>query len=297
MAVPKETFPGFIYLDLNHPLVAWECYRGTLISSYVDASNNAQTTSLRVAGLIHGSNINFANELLFDHIRSQYFPSAVSRLRCLYAFDNRKCAESVTSWGGHFTIENLVDVGVSANNLTRADANWITYAKRENGLIKESYIPHIHDYWRGIPYPNEQPQWECLIDGYAIVWGTEHKNKAYQIIREQMPDVLGLLEISRIAETMGFYLGHIYPRIFRINHSDFKLAYLIDMHDLKDNYGNFIEQFEKYQGPVNQQDFKQLFNENDVLKYTVPDLREYEKTFSLSDHILYGLSSLKIHSI
>lgn len=112
-----------------------------------------------------------------------------------------------------------------------------------------------------------------------------------------MPDALGLLELSKIAEAIGFYLGHIYPRIFRKSQSSFKLGYIIDMHDLNDNYGVFIEQFEKYSGPINHRDFQKLFNEDGDLKYTVPNLREYEKKFTLSNQQLYGLSSLKIHGL
>jgi hypothetical protein len=299
MNIPKQTLPGAICLDLEHPLVAWECYRGALISTYVDASNNVQNTSLRIANLIRGNNINLANELLFENIRENYFPSTVSRMQCIYAFENKTTAENAcNSWGGHFHVDNLVDVGIGANNITKVDANWITYADREkNNLIKQNYIPCIHDYWRGAPYPNKQPQWELLVDGYAIIWGTEHRNRAYQIIKEQMPDSLGLLEISRIAETIGFYLGHIRPKIFRISQSSFKLAYIIDVHDLNDNYGKFIERFEKYNGPVNHKDFKELFNEDGGLKYTVPDLKKYEKVFTLSNQQLYGLANLKIHDV
>lgn len=163
MNIPKHTLPGFICLDLEHPLVAWECYRGTLISAYVDASNNIQNTSLRIANLIRGSNINLANELLFEHVRKNYFQAAVSRMSCLYAFENKISAKSICeseSWGGgHFHINNLVDVGIGANNITKVDANWITCADREkNGLIKQSYIPCIHNYWSGIVYPNKTPQ-------------------------------------------------------------------------------------------------------------------------------------------
>jgi hypothetical protein len=93
MDLPKKIFKGFVYLNIEHPLVAWECYRGALISSYKNASNQVVDMSLFMANKIHsGDNINLANELLFENVRLQDYPMAVSRLKCLYVFDNKDTA-------------------------------------------------------------------------------------------------------------------------------------------------------------------------------------------------------------
>ncbi len=299
MELPKKIFKGFVYLNIEHPLVAWECYRGALISSYKNASNQVIDMSLFMANKISsGDNINLANELLFENVRLQYYPMVVSRLKCLYVFDNEHSAIAAQSWDEHFKSENLVELGVGAYNDTKVDANWVTFAERDkSGLIKSDYISSIKRYWSGEPYPNKTPHWEVLVEGYGIVWGIEHKQRAYQIIKEVMPKCLGLLEISRIAESMGFYLGHIFPHISRLSPSVYKLSYMMDMHELNDNYGAFIERLEQYKGPINYADAAQLFDEQKRLIITAGDLREYEKNFSISQTNLHNYNGWKTHTI
>lgn len=281
-----KTLPGYIYLDLEHPLVAWECYRGALISPYMKPLNNVYGTSMLIANIINsGNNINLANEFLFEHVRAKDFPTAVSRLACIYAFEDKTLAHAAENWGSHFKYKDgLIEVGIGANHLTRVDANWITQAERdEKGLITKEYVPSIRKYWSGEPY-NSKPHWELLIDGHAVVWGTTQRTKAYDLIKEQMPKTLGLLELSRIAESMGFNLGHIHPAIYKINQQDYKLVYLGDMNDLNKNPEIFIKSLMQYSGPINHQDCATLFDKNGNMNCTVPDLRKYEKKFSLSTY-------------
>src|SRR3990167_3840117 len=184
---------GFIYLDITHPLVAWECYRGVLMPP--SSSPVINHPSIMTAGMLQtGDNERLSNELLIESIRSQKFPKSVSRLKCIFVFNDEHVAKKpvIERWGGHFQSQNLAKVEVYENNRSVVDANWITYAEKDsNGLIKERYIENIIKYWKGEPY-NDTPAWECLIDGKVIICGTELRKLAYEVVKQEMPKALEL---------------------------------------------------------------------------------------------------------
>ena len=283
----KKIFSGFVYLDIKHSLVAWECYRGALISPYVIDSLEAYHPSLRVANIIRASNnITLANELLFEYVRKKEFSPKVSRLRCFYAFPDKKLAKAAKKWGEHFgSQENLVKTKIKATNITMADANWVTNFKQtKNNLLDKVPLDSIRKYWSGT-------HWEYLVEGRAIIYGTEVRKRSYQIIKNSMlPNVLELLEISRIAETVESNLGHICPYITRISDTAFKLAYIMDMQDA--NNPSFLGKLKENKMLVNFNDLKPI----DPINFMIPDLRCYEKIFSLSGFNLYDFSGMRIHT-
>ena len=61
----------------------------------------------------------------------------------------------------------------------RHDANWITHAPIDKrGRIKsEEWIPK---YWSGKEYPGKIPVWELIVQGRAVICGTELRERAYQ---------------------------------------------------------------------------------------------------------------------
>ena len=79
---------AFAYLNVDHPVVAWAVYRGTLVSAAaVDsaAADSARPVSMMFAGMIqHQANARFQNELLIDSIRRQRHADQVSRLAGMY---------------------------------------------------------------------------------------------------------------------------------------------------------------------------------------------------------------------
>lgn len=284
---------GFIFLDIEHPLVAWECYRGLLISPFPIQDTDDFHPSIMMANTIYSNNnVKLLNELLFESVRFRDYPKEVSRLKCIYFFKDKESTIKATEWKNHFCTDNLVEVGIEARNITRADANWITYADRTaNGIIKNEYIPKIKHYWSGEPFPNEKPQWEYLLDGRAIIKGTEVRKSAYTQIQNKIPDALEVLEIARLGAILNSDIGHIIPYIHRISSDKFKLEYLIDFKDA--NNEDFIQKLRNYDGPKNHQDLMKNIHRP---YFTIPDLSEYSIEFSLSMTNLYGFSSLKIHT-
>lgn len=207
------TREGFIYLDIEHPVVAWNVYRGVLLArESIWKQHGHGAISMRVAGMFDSNDsTRMQSELAIDAIRATEFPSAVSRLSGLFVFDEVESALGAeqVAWGGHINSEYLTDVGISYRNATRLDANWITQMLNPDASLRSGWETLARAYWKGGPSREAPPIWELLIDGHATVWGTQLREQAYDVVKSRFPKSLGLLEESRIAAHLGFSLGHI----------------------------------------------------------------------------------------
>lgn len=234
-------FEGFIYLDVEHPVVAWNVYRGVLLSQSLIAKCNpvGEFLSMAHAGIAIDRNWErFRFEQVLEDHRRRNFPSKISRLRGLFVFDTPESALAVAedeAWGRpgtHIRTENLTDVGVSTNSsITRLDANWITWMLKLRYSGNQAWETGIHEYWSGVVCPHyNTPIWEQLVDGAVTIWGAELRKRAYEIVAKQAPLSLSLLEISRIAAGLGSDLGHATARI--TDEGDHQLlSFHIDMQD------------------------------------------------------------------
>jgi hypothetical protein len=281
-------FPGFIYLDINHPLVAWETYRGILISANQIENDEEKHPSMMLAGMIRvNNNTRLANELLIEQIRSNEFPEKVSRLQGLFLFRDIESAQKATAWGGFFIKENLVEVDAYTEiEPKKLDANWITHLKRHNGIITEDSIDDIRKYWSGEPF-DSNPCWEYLINGSIKIIGTTVRKRAYELIKKSMPTSLGFLELSRLALLLNSDLGHCIPWIRRVSPTEFELCFIMDFKDAKSEV--FLKKLESYNGPKNTGDL------NPTSNLVPPDLRQFFCKFKISIGNLYGYSNMKIH--
>lgn len=210
-------FEGFMYLDIDDPIVAWNTYRGVLISQklvergmYGDCVPALSVTMARILMYGNWERLEFEHEL--ENSRANAFPHRVSRLTGLYVFDTPESALAAAGeWDGHIDLEKLTDVGISAApNRTRVDANWITWMLREREAQNPEWRHGIHPYWSSEPCPFfPEAIWEVLVDGAVTVWGTRLRKQAYDLIRQEWPMSLALLEQSRLAAALGSDLGHI----------------------------------------------------------------------------------------
>lgn len=211
-------FEGFMYLDVENPLVAWNAYRGILVSQKIVQRSIKEAlvpalsmTAARMFMDRDWGRLAFEYEL--EEVRTRNFPTKVSRLNCLFVFDEPESALAAASdenWGGHICTDNLTDVGVSASpNCTRVDANWISWMLQARQGEAE-WRSGIQPYWTGNPCPHfRQPTWEVLLDGAVTIWGTALRQRAYEITRERSPSAVALLEQSRLAASLGSDLGHV----------------------------------------------------------------------------------------
>lgn len=192
---------AYIFLNVDDPICAWCAYRGALVSARLNGENGF--LSVWLAGLMRSNNPQrISREFQLEQVRRNHFPQFPSRLSSIYCFLKIEDAKKAASlWGGPFCDSNLIEV--SLGNVIpshRFDSNWISYYSHIVGS-QNSTPSWMHQYWRGDPCPYDchDPIWETLIEGRAVVLGTEVRKRAYEIIKSCFPESLGVLEIARIA--------------------------------------------------------------------------------------------------
>lgn len=248
-------FEGFMYLDIENPIVAWNVYRGVLISQAVAQKNISEgiisSLSMMVARIFADRNW---NRLKFEHELEQHrnlsYPDKVSRLTGIFVFDEPESALAAASdeqWGGHISHENLTDVGVwSSGNQTRLDANWISWMLRIRNEGSSEWQAGIKPYWDGTPCPHfPEPIWEVLMHGTVTIWGTTLRNRAYEVIRSTSPNSVALLEQARLAAMLGSSLGHT-SALVKIVDEKQVMSFHIDMRDAtNEDYINRLNEYKK----------------------------------------------------
>ncbi|MHA7681576.1 hypothetical protein [Cupriavidus sp. PET2-C1] len=272
---------GFIYLDIEHPVVAWNTYRGSLMSREQIWTQHGQgAVSLRLANIFDSGDFRrLQSELAIDAIRVRDFPSAVSRLSGMFVFDEVESALAAeqAAWGGHIDSEYLTDVGLTYGTATRVDANWITRMLDADANLVPGWEQLAIKYWSGEDCCGT-PIWELLVDGSATVWGTRLRNQAYEVIRSRYPQSLGLLEESRIAALLGFSLGHISSwLIHKGDHAELAF-YLDNTLDGDPRYRAAVEQHIRT-APPDSVNARALLASPSVAR--LPDLTSYSKLLPL----------------
>ncbi len=89
---------------------------------------------------------------------------------------------------------------------THADTRWIDrYIMNSPDPLNEIGVDWMDEYWRGTKYPwrgdldiPEQPLIECLVDGTALIYGTELRMEGYSLVEKLAPDLVGILEKGRL---------------------------------------------------------------------------------------------------
>lgn len=272
----------FAYLDTESVPVAWALVRGVLVSADCVAPNTPETNafvSFMLAGMLQcEARTRFYNESLIEEIRAKEFPEQISRLRGLYFFPTKEDAKAAISqgWGAHFSEQNLLELRLYPNQtITKVDANWITYAKRDAGQLDANNLEWVRAYWRGETCPcGQAPAWELIAAGEAVVLDIEVRRRCYDWLRQQFPDSWVLIEMSHLAGEVGTRGGLIAPFIRRIDDEQVELGYVwrdAEFHDLA-----VIEAIKHHSGAGY---LGQLLRETPEWK--IPDLRPYFRRFRL----------------
>jgi len=268
---------AYVFLDIEHPCLAWNVYRGTLISpdQLLDAKQAAVT--LMMAGIINTLNsVRLTNELIIEEVRMQRYSNKPSRLRSLYFFIDEQAANKAINWGNHFKLKNLVEVGIRhTENANRFDADWITHAPtNEHGLLDKKQLSWIDYYWSGNP-KSTAPHWEYLLNGYAVIYGTLVRENAYKLLKNQFQKSMAILEFARLAAWFDLDFGYIVPIVMKKNENSFKLRWAINHNE--ELLQKLAVELSAYKGPVN-------FNDLQTNEFVLPDLRPYFIDFELQQH-------------
>lgn len=276
------------FLDIRRPLVAWEVYRGIIISSGNINDKRFRPLSLWHTGILkeylRGGNIKIINEIRTETIRRKVYPQEISRLEGIYLFQDRESAvRAVKEWGGtgsKFNVDYLTEVEILPGaRITKADSQWVTFKFGDRDTKDNSWI---ENYWKGIPY-SKDPHWELIVDGRAKILNSDLCARARQIVKNVWPTSEKLLEISRIASELGFNLGHVVPFTQSLPSNVYRVAYIIDMRDA--NNEKFIENYRKY---VLKNNISLLLRDID---FSVPDLRKEFFEFRVEGNAAYPLVS------
>lgn len=235
---------AFAFLNINHPLTSWATYRGSLVS----APTEPGFVSVWSAGMMRADDpARLSRELALESFRQAHYSGKISRLRGMFCFLDIASAERACSWSGsprsHFRPEYLAELhlGEAGPRRDRFDANWIPRAPVDNnGNMTE--FEWIHRYWNGEAYPDDEPIWETLIDGRAVVLGTSLRERAYARIKSRFPDSLLLLEVARQAAWVGSDLGNVCGYL-RNDGAELVLDYVMDMRDANDE--GFLDKLKK----------------------------------------------------
>lgn len=186
----------YAYLNINHPMVAWEVAIGR-VRSACDLGLDHQNfgISLWQYNLLHGyskggASARFLNELKLERTRQLDFSKSVSRLRGVYFFERERDAHAaIERWGIPGKREFISPVNFSATRITKVDSEWITaYLSSETSDWMESY-------WRGVTL-GCAPLVELLVSGIGVVQSMELRRQAYQHIVNKFPDSTPLLAMA-----------------------------------------------------------------------------------------------------
>jgi hypothetical protein len=199
-----------------------------------------------------------------EQLRQQEHDDVVSRLSGFYVFpDETSAARASKAWGGGFTAELRVEVGLQPDSRTsKHDAQWISYQ------LDSASDDWMARYLAGDPY-NDSPIWELLVEGRALVYGTDLRKAAYETVKRAWPKSLGLLELARVGVELGSDLGLIVGMVIG-DGAQRAVRYVMNFEDATNSA--FLARFKSFEGPRNTQD---LHAGVDLVR---PDLRSREFT-------------------
>lgn len=276
------------YLNIADPIVAWEAYRGVLISpDCYRIEDNPAISFWQLKFLKNIESNKSINELKLEMIRQQFYSQKISRFRGFYYFEDKETAEKAANlWGVEYMNPFcLAQVAIDAKSLySKMDSNWITYYLSKDNANDD----WMHKYWRGDICPHfDSPIWELLVVARGYILGTELRSRAYENIKNNNPTtILSMLEQARIAALLDSDLGHTAPYIIQLGTNRYKVDFIMDMHDAKnDNYLHRLKQYmenPENKSRINYEDLKLIDRYN---KFSVLDARVKSFEFSIPSNL------------
>lgn len=275
-----ENITLYAYLNIDHPMVAWEVAIGR-IRSPSEIREKGFGVSLWQYQKFYkyakeDSSKEFINELKLEVIRRNSYPNQVSRLQGVYFFESEELANiAVERWGVPGRKKYISKVYFSASALTRVDSEWITsYLRSEDDSWMRSY-------WKGEALGVE-PLTEVLASGIGTVDNRDLRIQAYKNIINLWPTSTPLLAIACCAFAHK-KMQNVAPSIPLITNKNGLIqgCFYIDMHDFDTREGVVAEALEECKR--SNEVPPMIFPEDQTKFFTVPDLRNYN--FSISNEM------------
>jgi hypothetical protein len=292
----KESVRVFCFLDLEHPAVAWAVMRGMLVSAdYASAPPSDGFISFMQAGIVETlNNRRIFNEVLIERVRSSFFPHQISRARGMFFFRSREEAEKRIGdpeWPPYFQSKNLLELELYHDEpFTDVDANWITFAPlAKDGRVTIGDLQWVWHYWAGEKY-NDQPVWERIAKGVALVLDEQVRRQCYQYVREIFPASHISILMARLASEAGTRGGLTAPFLLRENERRVQLCYLWSDKEFHDPAIVSAIAQHPDSGALGR-----MMAENETWK--IPDFRPWCKTYELGEQTLPGVTAFQVPSL
>ncbi|HVY78188.1 MAG TPA: hypothetical protein VG898_06755 [Solirubrobacterales bacterium] len=247
--------------------MAWLVHRGEVVSASQTHEAALSFWTTRYLASVKGDATRarrYRAELALDAIRQRCHPTAISRLAGFYVFPDEETAlRAGQAWDGRFRPEHLVELALRPGARTsRHDSEWI--AQRLEG---QDDLGWAGDYFAGNALGGD-PIWEILVDGRAVVLGTDLRRAAYDVVKKAWPQSLALLELARIGVELDSDLGLISPLLLQEG-DRLRVDYAMNFRDATDDV--FLNRLAALEGPRNTND---LQLDSELVK---PDLRNTGK--------------------
>ena len=271
--------PGWVYLNILHPMVAWGCYRGVIASTTVLWDESGRPDALPLMTALRASDQRWLmREHKLEQVRQMVAPRSVPRIGGLFCFTDLQLAERALGWGVAFRTELLAEVEVHARApATLVDARWL--ASPELPLDDESATQWMQGYWSGQPKPGGEPHWETIVDGRLVVCGTELRERAHRIVAAKFPHSLALLELSRLGACLGSEVGTINAYL-RADATGSRVRFEMDERDVTSHaFRDQLTTFIHAGNPVDWDRLAPFFDQSKPLN--APDFGPYEKCLDL----------------
>lgn len=268
----SENITLFAYLNIEHPMVAWEVAIGRIKSSCDKSPDNFGISLWQYSLLSNycksGLGHRFINELKLEETRQRDFPNQVSRLKGAYFFETIEDAQiAVERWGIPQRKKYISAVNFSANAITRLDSEWIT------SYLCSEETDWMQEYWKGITL-GVRPLTEVLASGIGIVQNMELRTQAYKIIMERWPTSTPLLAFACCAFKYKKMeeIGLVKPAILAEEGSVIG-TYFINMNDLDHREAEVAEVVAVCK--QNQELPPFIIPDDGKSFFLIPDLREF----------------------
>ncbi|HHE3587161.1 TPA: hypothetical protein ACPDTQ_002214 [Pasteurella multocida] len=171
----------------------------------------------------------------------------------------------------------MADIGVASTHSTKVDANWINYIMDESCKLKGDFGESVKNYWRGIPYPDKEPIWERIIEGYITIWSNDIRKKAIENILSIHPNSWIFLRYASLCAKAGLTEGQIFPFITQHN-STVKIDYFMQAKYIQD--AQFIDSLLAYD-TGNSITIENVGSEYEFIQ--IPDLSGFSKELTVND--------------
>ena len=195
------------YLDTSNAMVRWNVATGIITPPHLMEKDIPLPSQFLRSRLVKGKN-ELELEYELERIRQNKFPEKISRLNCLFVFEDEQDAITAgsTLQVKHFQGVCLSEVeAINQYNFSKHDSNWITYFFKNGSNFPENWMDL---YWSGSVFSNPKPLWEILVNGRMLIMNQEMRQECYDRFEKDLKCTF-LIKLSIMAPIANSDLGKI----------------------------------------------------------------------------------------